>query len=106
MNDVLDVDAVAELLHCSEYTVRNQTALGELPGVRFGRDYVYPREALMRRLTEMALEESAKTRRMSAHSGISVAPPPVARRGRKGNELPASVRAALAASSGSKNGSN
>jgi hypothetical protein len=52
---VLDVDQVAELLRCAPKTVQERARLGELPGLMWGRDWVFPVGALARRLDELAL---------------------------------------------------
>jgi len=52
--DILTVDAVAELLCCDPQTVREATRQGRLPAVKFGRDWVYPRQALLDALNAMA----------------------------------------------------
>ena len=54
MTDVLSIEQVAELLDCSIDTVAERTVKRELPAVKFGRSYRYPREALIRRLNELA----------------------------------------------------
>lgn len=58
----LTVDQAAELLQCAPSTVRERTIAGDLPGLKFGTDWVYPVGALYTRLDELALAESAKRR--------------------------------------------
>lgn len=53
--DVLTVAQLAELLDCTEQTVQERTRERALPGVKFGRDWVYPRDAVLRVLNDVAL---------------------------------------------------
>lgn len=59
---VLTQAAVAQLLECDEGTVQERARTGELPGLKFGRGWVFPREALMARLNTMAQEQAAERR--------------------------------------------
>lgn len=59
---VLDVDTAAQLLRCEPSTVRERLRQGDLPGVKLGTDWVLPAGALLQRLDELALEESARRR--------------------------------------------
>lgn len=56
--NVLCVTAVAELLDCTPDTVRVMAREGALPGFKPGRDWIFPAGALMKRLDEIALEQS------------------------------------------------
>lgn len=51
---VLTVEQLAELLRCSDTTVRDRA--DELGGLKFGRDYVFPAGAVSKRLEELALQ--------------------------------------------------
>ena len=66
--DVLETEAVASLLRCAPTTVRDRARTGDLPGIKFGDDWVFPAEALHMRLTELALEQAAKRRQPAAAS--------------------------------------
>ena len=59
---ILTTPAVAALLDCEESTVQARAASGDLPGVKIGRSWVFPEEALMERLNEMARAEAANRR--------------------------------------------
>lgn len=59
---IYNVAQVAELLGCTEEIVAERIHTGDLPGVKFGRSWVIPEEALRARLNEKALAE-AKERR-------------------------------------------
>jgi excisionase family DNA binding protein len=67
---VLDVDQVAELLRCEPTTVQEHARRGELPGLKLGRDWVFPVGALLQRLDEVALKESAKRREPVTSSAV------------------------------------
>lgn len=54
-NDILNKDEVANLLDCEPSTVEEKARNHELPGVKIGRSWLFPRQALMQRLNEMAL---------------------------------------------------
>jgi excisionase family DNA binding protein len=52
--DILTDEQVAELLHCHVQTVQEWTRVGKLPGIKPGRSWIYPRQALLDALNEMA----------------------------------------------------
>jgi excisionase family DNA binding protein len=57
MDDVLKVEAVADMLGCDVETVELMTRNKELPGLKKGRGgWRYPREALLKVLNELALK--------------------------------------------------
>ena len=56
MTDILNADQVAELLECERLHVQELARAGKLPGLKLGRGWVFPREALLKRLNEMALQ--------------------------------------------------
>ena len=60
--EILTRDEVAALLDCEPKTVEMKVRAGELPGVKFGRSWVFPRDALMQRLNDMALNGGKKPR--------------------------------------------
>ena len=55
MNDVLNENEVAEILDCEPATVKEKARNGELPAVKFGRSWRFPRSALMEALHQKAL---------------------------------------------------
>ena len=59
---VLTVDQVATLMGCQADTVREHARSGAVPGLQWGRDWVFPAGALLRRLDELALEQAATRR--------------------------------------------
>lgn len=72
MNDVLDETEVAAILDCEPKTVQEKARSGELPAIKFGRSWRFPRSALMQALHELALANKGKERTPAA---IGVTPP-------------------------------
>lgn len=60
MKDVLNEKEVAELLDCEPGTVQEKARLGELPAVKFGRSWRFPRAALLDALNAKALTNKPK----------------------------------------------
>jgi excisionase family DNA binding protein len=56
-DDILTDEQVAELLHCHVQTVQEWTRVGKLPGIKPGRSWIYPRQALLDALNEMARQK-------------------------------------------------
>jgi excisionase family DNA binding protein len=61
MNDILTVDQVAALLDCTAVTVETKARKAELPAVKYGRSWVFPRSALLEVLHAKALQNTHKT---------------------------------------------
>lgn len=59
MNDILTEKEVADLLSCEPETVQARARNADLPGLKFGRAWVFPRSALMERLHSQALARQA-----------------------------------------------
>lgn len=57
-----NVEEVAELLACDKDTAAERLNSGDLPGLKMGRSWVIPEQALIQRMNEIALEEAAKRR--------------------------------------------
>jgi excisionase family DNA binding protein len=55
MNELLSAAEVAEELDCTVQTVEDQARRGQLPGVKFGRSWRFPRSALMQVLHDRAM---------------------------------------------------
>jgi len=53
---ILSTAAVAQLLDCEPSTVQIKANAGQLPGVKIGKSWVFPEDALVERLNEMARE--------------------------------------------------
>lgn len=67
---VLDVDQVAKLMRCEPATVQEHARAGDLPGIKWGRDWVFPLGALLRVLDELALQEAARRREKVTPSAV------------------------------------
>ena len=55
MNEVLDETEVAAILDCQPTTVQEKARNGELPAIKYGRSWRFPRAALMDALNRQAL---------------------------------------------------
>lgn len=82
MTEILTIDSVAQILRCEEKTVAERLVSGSLPGIKFGRSWIIPSEALFQRINEMAIEEAAERRR-TAEPGIPAQQDAPKKRGRK-----------------------
>lgn len=59
---IYNVTQVAELLGCTEEIVAERLNQGDLPGVKFGRSWIIPADALRERLNQKAMEEARDRR--------------------------------------------
>lgn len=66
MNDVMDENEVAALLACEPSTVEEAARKGELPAVKFGRSWRFPRSALLAVLHEKAMANKPKAAKPKA----------------------------------------
>ena len=62
MNDVLDESEVAKILDCEPKTVQEKARNGELPAIKFGRSWRFPRSALLQSLNDLALANKGRMR--------------------------------------------
>jgi len=69
---VLSAEAVAEMLGCEVETVHTQAASGNLPGLKFGRSWCFPTDALTTSLSALALAEAERRRTLTQPLGVSV----------------------------------
>ena len=60
MNDVLDETEVAALVDCEPKTIQEKARLGELPAIKFGRSWRFPRAALLDALNDLAKANKPK----------------------------------------------
>lgn len=88
VDDLLTVDDVATMFDCSTETVELETREGRLPGLKLGRAWRYPREALLQVLNERAIAEMA--RKTPTPAGVTPLP---SRQGRRQTppQLPAAA---------------
>lgn len=61
MNDILTEKEVAKLLDCEPTTVQEKARNADLPGLKFGRSWVFPRSALMEVLHTKAMARTHTT---------------------------------------------
>lgn len=59
-NDIYTAEQIASLLKCDKETAEARIRSGDLPGIKFGKSWVIPRQALLQCLNEMALSEAAQ----------------------------------------------
>ena len=59
MTDILNETEVAELLACEPSTVQTMARNGELPAVKFGKHWRFPRVALLEVVNRRALDNTA-----------------------------------------------
>jgi excisionase family DNA binding protein len=69
--EILDDIAVADLLDCDEKTIQEKARRGELPAVKFGRSWRFPRAALLQVLNDLALGNKP----LNVPSAVKVQPP-------------------------------
>ena len=60
MNDVLNESEAAALLDCEPSTVQEAARRGELPAVKYGRSWRFPRVALLQALDLQAMDNMKK----------------------------------------------
>lgn len=51
---VMTTAQVAELLDCTQQTIEEKARLGLLPSIKYGRSHIFPVEALLNQLNELA----------------------------------------------------
>lgn len=75
MSDFLKLEEIAEMLQCEPETVLECARSGKLPAVKFGRSWVFPREAFFQRINELALANKPAVRARGVERGTP--PPPL-----------------------------
>jgi hypothetical protein len=71
--EVFNTSQLASVLGCDEVTIERRTLAGDLPGLKFGRSWVFPAGATIQLLNELALEQAAKRRADRAASAAPLA---------------------------------
>jgi len=66
-SEIYTAQQLAELLGCDKETAEARIRQGDLPGVKFGKGWIVPRQAFIERVNEMAKAEAA-TRRAQLQS--------------------------------------
>ncbi|MBQ1764907.1 MAG: helix-turn-helix domain-containing protein [Aquincola sp.] len=86
MQPVYTTPALAELLDCEETTIKDRAAAGDLPGLKIGRSWIFPAEALHQALNELARRDAAARRAPAPRAAVATtsraapkrrAPPPL-----------------------------
>ena len=62
MQDVLTEKQVAELLDCEPTTIQEKARNGDLPAVKFGRSWIFPKTALLQSLHQDAMRNRTPAR--------------------------------------------
>ncbi len=60
----------AELLGCSVKTLQERLRTGDLPGEKFGDDWVCPTEAMLQRINEIAVEKMMERRKQRTPAAV------------------------------------
>ena len=61
-SEIYTAQQLAELLGCDKETAEARIRQGDLPGVKFGKGWIVPRQAFIERVNEMAKAEAAARR--------------------------------------------
>ncbi len=67
-HETYTIEQVAEILGCESEKAVEKIIIGDLPGLKWGRGWIVPREAFNQRLNELALQE-AQERRKAREAG-------------------------------------
>ena len=62
MTTTYTVETLAALLECDTATAAERLNNGDLPGLKIGRGWIIPADALHQRLNELAIEQAAQRR--------------------------------------------
>ena len=68
---VLTLKEAAELVQCTPETLAARAHDGDLPGLKIGQGWIFPTQAFVARLNELAVEEAAARRQRPAPLGVS-----------------------------------
>jgi excisionase family DNA binding protein len=61
-DETIDDEAAAALLHCEPMTVRELALQGAIPGIKFGRGWIFVREQLLQHVADLAQAEAERRR--------------------------------------------
>lgn len=73
MNPILDSEQAAKLLKCTVKTIEDRARRGDLPGEKFGESWVFPTEAFLAAVNEIAVRRAADRRRRTQPSAVKIA---------------------------------
>lgn len=92
MTETIDTEQCSKLLKCTETTVEELTRNGELPGVKFGRGWIYVKTDLLAYIADKGRRE-AEARRLDAGARkvTAAAPPPTKSRRQSPPVLPFAI---------------
>lgn len=62
MNETINSESCAELLHCTPEQVEELARAGEIPGLKLGRSWLFVRSDLLAYLAEKARQEAQERR--------------------------------------------
>lgn len=62
-HETYTIEQVAEILGCESEKAVEKITIGDLPGLKWGRGWIVPREAFNQRLNELALQEAQERRK-------------------------------------------
>ena len=71
MTDVINAEQCAQLLFCTEQRIEELTRIGELPGMKYGRGWIYVKADLLAYIAQRARQE-AEERRLDLQARRSV----------------------------------
>ena len=70
--ETINAEQRAELLHCTEQRIEELTRSGELPGMKFGRGWIYVKPDLLAYIAERARKEAEERRQdLTARKSVS-----------------------------------
>lgn len=70
MSEVINAEQCAQLLQCTEQRVEELTRNGDLPGMKYGRSWIFVKADLLVYIAERARKESEE-RRVGRHARLS-----------------------------------
>lgn len=92
-DETIDSQGAADLLHCDAGTVQTLARRGELPGLKFGRDWLFVRADLLAYLAQRGRDEAEQRRRQREipplHPAVGLPVSPGRKRRRTPPTLPA-----------------
>ena len=72
MNPFLESADAAALLRCSVKTVEDLARSGDLPGEKFGESWVFPSEAFLAAVNEIAIRRAAERRKRPVGEAVQI----------------------------------
>lgn len=69
--EAYSLEEATEILDCSQETTVARINAGDLPGLKFGRGWIIPKDAFRQRLNEIALIEAQERRKQRQAATVS-----------------------------------